>query len=112
MRLRADIVVSAYLRRSALEGAPAVLRRRGAAEAGAIFVKIDRLDGMAALYGPAPQTQTAERGVDRLWARMHKDDWVPTLDVEERLAKEIRFDPDLWIIEAEDRQGRVFLDLA
>ena len=112
MRLRADIVVSAYLRRSALEGAPAVLRRRGAAQAGAIFVKIDRLDVMAALYGPAPQTETAERGVDRLWTRMHKDAWVPTLDVEERLAREIRFDPDLWIIEAEDRQGRVFLDLA
>ena len=89
-----------------------MLRRRGAAEAGAIFVKIDRLDGMAALYGPAPQTETAARGVDRLWTRMHKDAWIPTLDVEERLAKELRFDPDLWIIEVEDRQGRVFLDLA
>jgi hypothetical protein len=112
MRLRADIFVSAYLRRCAVEDAVAVLRRRGAAEAGAIFVKIDRLDGMAALYGPAPQTETAARGVDRLWTRMHKDEWIPALDVEERLAKEIRFDPDLWIIEVEDRKGRVFLDLA
>ena len=112
MRLRADIFVSAYLRRCAVEDAPAVLRRRGAAEAGASFVKIDRLDGTAALYGPAPQTETASRGVDRLWTRMHADAWIPSLDVEERLAKEIRFDPDLWIIEVEDRQGRVFLDLA
>lgn len=89
-----------------------MLRRRGAAEAGAIFVKIDRLDGTAALYGPAPQTETAARGVDRLWTRMHRDEWIPTPDVEERLTKEMRFDPDLWIIEVEDRQGRVFLDLA
>ncbi len=112
MRLRADIFVSAYLRRCAVENVSAVMRRRGAAEAGAIFVKIDRLDGMAALYGPAPQTETAARGVDRLWARMHKDEWIATPDVEKRLAKEIRFDPDLWIIEVDDRQGRVFLDLA
>jgi hypothetical protein len=112
MRLRADIFVSAYLRRCAVEDAPAVLRRRGAAEAGAIFVKIDRLDGSAALYGPAPQTETAARGVDRLWTRMHKDEWISSLEVEDRLAKEIRFDPDLWIIEVEDRKGRVFLDLA
>ena len=112
MRLRADIFVSAYLRRCAVEDAPAVLRRRGAAEAGAIFVKVDRLDGLAALYGPAPQTETAARGVDRLWTRMHKDEWISSLEVEDRLAKEIRFDPDLWIIEVEDRKGRVFLDLA
>ena len=112
MRLRADIFVSAYLRRCAVEDVSAVLRRRGAAEAGAIFVKIDRLDGLAALYGPAPQTETAVRGVDRLWTRMHKDEWIATPDVEERLAKEIRFDPDLWIIEVDDRKGRVFLDLA
>ena len=62
MRLRADFWVSAYLRRCALEGAVAVLRRRGAAEAGAIFVKVDRLDGAAALYGPAPQSEAHENG--------------------------------------------------
>ena len=49
MRLRSDIWVSAYLRRCAAQGVVAVLRRRGAAEAGAIFVKLDRLDGTAAL---------------------------------------------------------------
>ena len=31
-------------------------------------------------------------------------------DIETRLTKEIRFDPDLWIIEVEDRTGRNFLD--
>ncbi|HUN97427.1 MAG TPA: DUF1491 family protein, partial [Bradyrhizobium sp.] len=37
---------------------------------------------------------------------------IPEAAVEERLAKEIRFDPDAWIVEAEDRAGRHFLDLA
>ena len=111
-RLRADIWVAAYLRRCAVEGAVATLRRRGAAEAGAIFVKIDRLDGRAALYAPAPQSEVAERGVERLWARAHKDEWIEPDAVDKRLAREIAFDPDLWIIEVEDRQGRCWLDLA
>jgi hypothetical protein len=56
-RLRSDFWVSAYLRRCAVEGVEAALRKRGAAEAGAIFVKVDRLDGTASLYGPAPQLE-------------------------------------------------------
>jgi len=88
-------------------------RRRGrAAEAGAIFVKIDRLDGRAALYAPAPQSELAERGVERLWSRAHKDEWIESGTVEQRLAREIGFDRDLWIVEVEDRQGRCWLDLA
>jgi hypothetical protein len=111
-RLRADIWVAAYLRRCAVEGAIATLRRRGAAEAGAIFVKVDRLDGRAALYGPAPQSELAERGVERLWARVHQDEWVDPEIIEKRLQREITFDPDLWIVEVEDRDGRCWLDLA
>jgi len=110
MRLRADFWVSAYLRRCALEGGAAVLRRRGAAEAGAIFVKVDRLDGSAALFGPAPQSEMREDG-HRLFARLHADPWIDPAEAELKLARQIKFDPDLWIIEMEDREGRSFLDL-
>ncbi|MCW2286344.1 hypothetical protein M2323_002364 [Rhodoblastus acidophilus] len=110
MRLRSDIWVSAYLRRCAVEGAAAYLRRRGAEAAGAIFVKIDRLDGLCALFGPAPQSEV-EQG-DRLFARMHREDWIDPADAEARLTREQKFDSDLWIVEIEDRQGRHFLDLA
>ena len=112
MHLRADIFVSAYLRRCGVEGAFAALRRRCSPEAGAIFVKLDRLDGRAALYGPAPQTELADRqGIDRLWIRLHKDEWIDPADAEARMTKEISFDPDLWLIEVEDAKGRCFLDL-
>jgi hypothetical protein len=37
---------------------------------------------------------------------------VPEASVEERLVREIRFDPDAWIVETEDGAGRHFLDLA
>ncbi|MBV9567719.1 MAG: DUF1491 family protein [Hyphomicrobiales bacterium] len=111
MRLRSDIWVSAYLRRCAVEGVTAVLRRRGAAEAGAIFVKVDRLDDTAMLYGPAPASEELPQGVDRLFTRLHASLTVSPADVEARLAKERGFDPDLWIVEVEDRDGRSFLDL-
>ena len=51
MRLKSAIWVAAYVRRCYIEGAPAVVRRRGAEEAGAIFVKISRLDGTISLRG-------------------------------------------------------------
>jgi hypothetical protein len=112
MRLRSDIWVSAYLRRCAVEGAYATLRRRGAAEAGAIFVLVDHLDGRVALFGPAPQTAMVAGEADRLWARTHAQSWIAPPEAEERLRKELRFDSDLWIVDVDDRDGRSFLDLA
>jgi len=108
-RLRSDFFVSAYLRRCALEGVDAVLRRRGAAEGGAIFVKVDRLDGTAALYGPAPQAVFGSGDTERLFAPVLEG---TSPDVEDRIRREMKFDPDLWLIESDDRQGRHFLDLA
>lgn len=112
MRLRSDIFVSALIRRAEIEGAAAVLRRRGSAEAGAIFVKLDRLDGRAALFGPAPQSEDMPDGVDRLFARVHAQEWLDPVDAEARMKREVIFDPDLWIVEIEDRAGRTFLELA
>ncbi|WP_114945526.1 DUF1491 family protein [Microvirga calopogonii] len=108
-RLRSDFWVSAYLRRCSVEGVDAALRKRGAAEAGAVFVKVDRLDGTASLYGPAPQLFLDETG-ERLFSPILKD--VMPLDVEERMTREMRFDSDLWLVEVDDRAGRHFLDLA
>jgi hypothetical protein len=88
------------------------VRRRGAEEAGAVFVKVATLDGNAILYVPAPQTVYDDsRPVDRLFTPASPQP-VPEATVEERLAKEIRFDPDAWIVETEDKEGRHFLDLA
>ena len=86
-----------------------MLRRRGAAEAGAVFVKVDRLDGTADLYGPAPQSLVDdESGGERLFTRLLEA--APNPDVEEKIRREIRFDPDLWLVEIEDRAGRAFID--
>ena len=83
----------------------------GAAEAGAIWIKFDQLDGRAALYGPAA-SESGERGIERLWLRAHSEEWVAPEETERRVVREVAFDPDLWLVEVEDRDGRCWLDLA
>ncbi|MDQ8728562.1 DUF1491 family protein [Bradyrhizobium sp. LHD-71] len=112
MRIKSNIWVAAYLRRCQTENIFGVVRRRGAEEAGAIFVKLALLDGNALLFTPAPQTAYDEdRPVDRVFSQVTA---APVAEqvVEDRLAKEIRFDSDIWIVEIEDRAGRHLLDLA
>jgi hypothetical protein len=110
MRLRSDIFVSAYVRRRNGENAFAVVRRKGAAEAGAIFVCVDRLDGTADLYGPAPQAMFDEARPERLFQKLTADGATPA-DVSARLEKELRFDGDAWVIDVDDRAGEARLDL-
>ncbi|MCW1840649.1 DUF1491 family protein [Prosthecomicrobium hirschii] len=113
IRLKSAIWVAAHIRRLAAEGITAMVARSGSEEAGAIFVKVWRRDGTADLYGPAPQSAFEEDGPgpgpDRLFERLAER--VPERDVEARLASERRFDPDCWVIEIEDADGRHRLDL-
>ncbi|HML09018.1 MAG TPA: DUF1491 family protein [Xanthobacteraceae bacterium] len=112
MRLKTALWVAAYLRRCQVEGVSAVVRRRGAEEAGAIFVRISRLDGTSDLFGPAPQSAfDAAQGAARAFAPSLAA--LPASDaaVEAFLAREIKFDPDVWIVEVEDRAGRNYLDI-
>ena len=112
MRLKTALWVAAYLRRCQVEGLAAVVRRRGAEEAGAVFVRISRLDGTSDLFGPAPQSAfDAAEGTARAFAPSLATRSAPDTDVEAYLGRQIKFDPDAWIVEVEDRQGRNFLDI-
>jgi hypothetical protein len=111
MRLKSAIWVAAYIRRCQVEGVFAAVRRRGAEEAGAIFIKVNRLDGTADLYGPAPQATFDEaQPTDRAFSAPLKAQPAPDADVEAYLSRETRFDPDVWIVETEEREGRHFLE--
>src|ERR1044072_3080857 len=112
MRLKSSIWVAAYLRRCQTEGVFGAVRKRGAEEAGAVFVKGGLLDGNAMLYAPARQTVYDESRRAELLFVSASPQPVAEQSVEERLAKELRFDPDVWIVETEDRAGRHFLDIA
>ena len=110
VRLRSDFFVAALIRRANGAGAFAVLRRRGADEAGAIFVRVERPDGTSALFGPASQSEIEDDGVRR-FRRLHDVPWRGDAENNERLAREMKFDPDLWVVDIDDREGRDFLEI-
>jgi hypothetical protein len=112
MRLKSGIWVAAYMRRAQVEGAFAAVVRRGAEEAGAVFIIINRIDGTGMLYGPAPQAVFDQaQPLDRIFTIvLGRQGPVPTAEIEARLQREKGFDPDIWIVEVEDRAGRPFLD--
>jgi hypothetical protein len=110
MRVTSAFWTAAFVRRCNAAAIYAVVRRRGAAEAGAIFVVLDRLDGTRTLFGPAAQAAMDDAIADRRFTILGGTAADPAA-VEARLKREMDFDPDLWIVEIEDRQGRHFLDL-
>jgi len=103
MRLKAEIWVHAFLRRSFVQGLYGAVLRKGAAEAGAIYVVINRLDGTVMVLGPPPGSAVDETG-ERLWSEV-----IPPVtsapDVAPFIARLAKFDPDIWVVEVEDRTG-------
>lgn len=111
MRVKTALWVSAYLRRISLGGQFGAVVKRGAEEAGAVFVKVNRLDGTAELYGPAPQTAFADdHPEERRWRALVPPPGAPEAEVDQRLERERRFDSDLWIVEVETRTGEHLLE--
>lgn len=96
-------------RRAEAAGAYVSIARRGAVEGGAVFVLVDHRNGRFDLYGPAPQSVFDETRPERLFVRMAAVSSAE--EARSRMEGEIRFDPDLWLIDIEDREGRAFLDL-
>jgi len=108
MRLKADVWVHAYLRICAGQDAVATVVRHGDDDAGAIYIKVSRLDRTAALYGPAP-AGFAEVESDRRWT-LQLPAGTDEGSVDAHLARQAEYDSDLWIVEVEDKRGRHFLD--
>ena len=108
-RLRTDFWVSALRRRAEAAGAFISIAKRGAEEAGAVFLIIDRRNGSFDLYGPAPQSVFSDRPTDRMFSLLAAE--TSEEAIHKRMEQEMRFDPDLWQIDIEDRAGRAFVEL-
>jgi len=102
-RLTAEFWVHAYLARLRFQEIPAFVTAHGDDTAGAVLVKLNTLDGQARAFQRSFDLMSGERA------------WVVLAEGEERavdeaIAKQRGFDPDLWVIEVEDRAGRHLLD--
>ena len=100
MRLRSDIFVSALTRRLFARGDFAAVERKGEEQAGAIFIRQRFRDGSETLYAPAPQSffDDEESGARLFEIRINRKE---AAEIRQTLDRELKFDPDLWIIDLE-----------
>jgi hypothetical protein len=110
MRVKAAIFVAALVRRANAAGAFAVVAAKGAEEAGAVLVRVDRPDGTSDLYVPAPQALYGEDAGGRRFVPRFAEGPVEAARVDAAITRERSFDADLWVVAIEDGRGRHFLD--
>jgi hypothetical protein len=102
-KLTTDFWVGAYLTRLRLYDIPVFVTAKGDATAGAVLIKMNTLDGQAACYQRSFDLMSGERA----WMVLAEG---IEAEVDASLTKQRSFDPDLWVIEVEDKQGRHLLD--
>lgn len=104
MRLKSTHFVAALIRSQSVAGGFATVIRKGAAEAGTIFIlhrRPDAAGGVATdLYGPAPQAALEDAdAATRVFECLAEAAGDSALEA--ALARETRFDPDCWVVELE-----------
>jgi hypothetical protein len=103
LRLDTDIWVYALVRRANLGGASAVIARKGDARGGAVLVKLFNSRSREATL----LTEATRGDGERVWMRP-----LPSSDeaeIDKYIERSARIDPDLWVVEIEDPEGRHFL---
>ena len=103
--LKSEILINAGIRAAERSFSSAYITKRGDSDAGAIFVKIDTLDGYAKLY-----SRNLVYDFDQNKDLVQFQDLYPNKitkrgDIDLRLTKEISIDRDCWVVEIEDKNG-------
>jgi hypothetical protein len=101
-RVTTEFWISAYRTRLQLAEIPAFITSKGDATAGAVLVKLNTLDGQARVFH-----RSYDADFNRVWVILSEGD---ERDVDQAISNQRGFDPDLWVIEVEDRDGRHLLD--
>ena len=101
-RLKAQIIVQSAIRRAGLRGSPATVVRRGDPDAGQVYVKVNRgPEAGCTVLAPSRDYDTGQL----TWRVVTGDDPVSEADADAYVERERAIDPDLWLIEIEDRDG-------
>ena len=103
--LKAEIIINAGIRSAERNFANAYVIKRGDSEAGAIFIKIDTLNGYAKLFS-RNLVYDLDKNKDIIQFKdLYPNKKIEREDVDIRIAKEISIDRDCWIVEIEDKNG-------
>tara|TARA_R110002110_G_scaffold7200_9_gene36528 strand:+ start:708 stop:1046 length:339 start_codon:yes stop_codon:yes gene_type:complete len=104
-RLKTSLWISAQIRLCDLSFTPAVVARRGDSDAGQVMVLRNLLDGTFELFA-----RTTDMDGAPAWRRASGPDPVDYEAASKLIAREAEFDPDIWVLEVEDRDGKYELD--
>ncbi len=102
MLLSAEVWIAALIRRVEAAGSFATIARRGERQFGAVLVKVYNLKTRETYV-----LREAQRGEETVW--MRPVDMSDEAGLDDWIARQARFDPDLWVVEIEDGDGRHFL---
>jgi hypothetical protein len=98
----------AFVRRHNDLGHMCVVARKGDPIAGQVYIEIDHLDGTRSLYTPAPVISRGDSAGLVFQARFVR---VEPETVRQRIARELDFDPDLWVISVDLRGDDLGIDV-
>ena len=109
-RVTAELWIKAHIRRCDAYGIPATVVRRGDRTAGAILVKVNYLGPGCMVLAPANSLDGNISGGGRQWRRATGQPLVPETEADAYIARQLNMDPDLWVLEIEDREGRHLME--
>lgn len=95
------LYVEAHLRRLTLEGTPYYVVHKGAYAAGTVMVKLNLLDGTYRLI----QQQRDIYGTLG-WMTLRGGQADNEAETDAFIRRSVDRDPDVWVIEVDDRQGK------
>ena len=104
-RVKAEFWVKAHLRRVEIAGAQGFIARRGDPDAGSVLIVVNKLDGTSQLLVSA--TRQAD---ERVWLSVTGAEPIADEIIKGEIDRRVSRDPDLWVLEIEDKEGRAFLD--
>ena len=100
-RLKSKILVQAGTRLCSQRAIPAMVTRRGAPDAGPVYIKINGFE-----RGCAVLSQIRMEDGRLAWLRATGEGTVSEADADAYIERQEKVDPDLWVLEVEDRDGR------
>ena len=103
--LKSEIIINAGIRAAERNFINAYVIKSGDRDAGAIFVKIDTLDGKAKLFARSITYDFDNDKSKVSFEDLYSSKSMSVNEIDIRISKEIEIDRDCWVVEIENKKG-------
>tara|TARA_B100000809_G_scaffold265028_1_gene322553 strand:+ start:3179 stop:3505 length:327 start_codon:yes stop_codon:yes gene_type:complete len=99
LTLNSEVIITAFIKTARLKMLDAYLVRRGDSKSGEIFLKLNNLEGFSKIF------TYRKAKLENFWEIYGSDSWIEDSIINKKLEKIISIDPDIWLLELEDKKG-------